>query len=447
MSLRRLQWAQLTLAMLTYVHAACDFRSIDVSSIRSGASITELLEADEPVLLRNSFYFVEGAADRTAFLELFGHHRVVVAHNLEEQSRTGWKQAAERMSVNDWVKTWVHRNATRYAFTWLKPAVGDEVTPGDDDVPVQDSLGTDILNRYPMPPLIAMQWQNQIPFFVIGGQTAGIRMHQHSPTWVALHAGSKRWFASPGINCSHCGEEGYCSHADRRCSGGHSIPDPTNRPDHPPPEGNGDSVSPESNGGIIKAGIEIRKGETSPQDAFVKAGFLSCDQAAGEVILLPDRWWHATFDLGAWTVGTGSQRGDVVDGTADYMQELFALVRRGSFQRELDGDPETAEEKLHQVLHESVRLEQEDVLQTILQQPGKSAHLVKLPWLATSAAMNGFVGVLQTLLEHGAPVPGAAWLLQAVPPEHGEVRARLSDWIAKQRGAEWRKELASEGEL
>lgn len=61
--------------------------------------------------------------------------------------------------------------------------------------------------------------------------------------------------------------------------------------------------------------------------------------------------------------------------------------------------------------------------------------------------MSSSAGVLQTLLGHGAPVPGAAWLLQAVPPEHGEVRARLSDWIAKQRGAEWRKELASEGEL
>ena len=87
--------------------------------------------------------------------------------------------------------------------------------------------------------------------------------HKHSQAYNALVFGAKRWFLSA--------------------------------PNHSP-------------GNQVQSTFEWSEARASQPAAERDAQILSCDQQAGDVIYVPQQWWHATLSLGE-TVGLAQQMG------------------------------------------------------------------------------------------------------------------------------------------
>jgi len=95
------------------------------------------------------------------------------------------------------------------------------------------------------------------PILSLGGEGTGVSWHRHPQSWLSQLKGVKRWFLR--------------SPEDERPSFRY---DPCSIQEYPP---SGDPIQ-------------------------------SCDAQPGDILYLPDSWWHATCNLGVWTLSVGGQR-------------------------------------------------------------------------------------------------------------------------------------------
>ncbi len=100
------------------------------------------------------------------------------------------------------------------------------------------------------------------------GGTAGVPYESHTPAWFAVVAGTKRWALTPPHEKT-----------------------PRSRPDHPFVKRR---ESAEADAGHESCDVVRRTPKT-----------LTCDQEAGDIVLVPDRWWHSTCSLSNWSIGIG----------------------------------------------------------------------------------------------------------------------------------------------
>lgn len=108
---------------------------------------------------------------------------------------------------------------------------------------------------------------------VLGSKTKGVAMHQHFMSWLGLLAGSKRWFVFPPEKDM----EGFSHrHHSRRA---------------------------------------LRQAP----------GVKTCLQRAGDIVVLPGGWWHATFDEDEWTFGLGAQQYDPEDDETTFAASIGNL--------------------------------------------------------------------------------------------------------------------------
>ena len=91
------------------------------------------------------------------------------------------------------------------------------------------------------------------------GRGIGVAPEHHPPAWFAVVAGRKRWVLTPG-------EQG--------------------KEDEPP---------------ITLTGKV--NGECEPSN--LPSNALVCDQGPGDIMWVPDQWWHETCGLDNWTIGIG----------------------------------------------------------------------------------------------------------------------------------------------
>ena len=259
------QSAVMQLWLLLLAHLAvsgspsCDFTTVDWDDT---VNTTALLLGDDPVLLRGAFAWHEGIAEQASFLERFGSYPFLVSDDLESLSQTGSPLSAKATTFQAWFDRWPELDeASRYMFTWHGP----NGCYGADSSSLQ--MSTAFHAFYGMPS--SMIDVATDPFFVIGSSSAGIRLHQHGQTWVALLAGEKRWYVKKGTTSGS--EEESDEESDQES--------------------------------------EEESGYTVTEQRWRDEGFMACAQQAGEMVLLPSSWLHATFDSAAWTVGFGAQTG------------------------------------------------------------------------------------------------------------------------------------------
>jgi hypothetical protein len=103
---------------------------------------------------------------------------------------------------------------------------------------------------------------------VFTGQSVGggLTMHQHGEAWIGQVGGRKLWFLQPPddfypLSTDPNSEYGSCSYID-----------------------------------VVKDNEDARRRT------------IACVQSEGEVLWLPELWWHGTCALDAWTIGVGAQR-------------------------------------------------------------------------------------------------------------------------------------------
>jgi len=161
-----------------------------------------------------------------------GAEVIEVANDTRHQSVTGDAEKVLQMKLEEWVQSWEKPTSSRYAFTWVHGSRGAR-----HRTPL--TLGSRILQRLGVPTIMVTQWPllSEL-FFVIGGRTAGLRMHYHEPTWVALHAGRKQWYVAKG--------------RDDQCDG------------------------------VLQGGRFIKMGSNHSSENLASLGFLSCVQEASE---------------------------------------------------------------------------------------------------------------------------------------------------------------------
>ena len=293
-----------------------------------------LVQDGEPILVKNAFHWYPSMASRPEFLRRFGNGTMVVSHDLEAQSRTGTKAKPETMKISEWVNTWDEPNATRYAFSWKT----DERTK---------DLSSALWGRFKIPPMV--RCMSLLPFFTLGGKSAGIRMHMHGPTWVALLSGRKRWY----VKASNMFES-------------------------------------------ISQNLFSQYGSTVPEQYFQSRHFQSCDQQPSEMVVLPHSWWHATFDVEAWTMSMGAQLDDVEWPLTD-LEYAVAMGNLSSVERtslEKTGvDPSTVNlKRLFQIAHMGENKDITEMIQQMILNAGGEKLLTALKaQVLKSTSGSGYV--------------------------------------------------------
>ena len=107
---------------------------------------------------------------------------------------------------------------------------------------------------------------SNIRLLSLGGRPEGVQMSQHMSAWLAVVSGAKLWHLAPP-----------------------DVPQPTNRYC----EGRG------------KIDYELAERE----------GVIHCMAYPGEVVVVPDFWWHATCNFLPYTIAIGGQTWDQGAGT------------------------------------------------------------------------------------------------------------------------------------
>ena len=190
-------------------------------------------------------------SNRESFLDAFGTHEILAA-------RTHF--AAHRDTSQ--FGTYAERVQGQRAYTQKHVLVSEFVTHFASehivlfsDEPGMSQRETALLNAMhavretPM----FLSRRNDTTFFSFGSNRQGVNTANHGMTWIALIAGRKLWHVRDG-----------------------SLPKPR------------------------EPVCSIDPPERIP-------GTLACTQNAGEIIVLPTAWWHATCNLGEFTVGIGGQ--------------------------------------------------------------------------------------------------------------------------------------------
>ncbi len=183
--------------------------------------------------------------DPRYFSSRFGSHRVLAKRASFGYSRAGASGVApEAASVG--LAELVQRTQTEHII------VLDEDKKGESE----EKLLTDLNTEYSNPELLDSL--SQIRVFSFGGGARGVQMMQHGVAWLGLVAGVKLWHLAPP-----------------------TVPKPSD-------------ISCEDGGRI-----DYERAE--------REGVSHCLLNRGEVVFVPEAWWHATCNLDDYTVGVGGQ--------------------------------------------------------------------------------------------------------------------------------------------
>jgi hypothetical protein len=112
-------------------------------------------------------------------------------------------------------------------------------------------LWTPLLDMYVLPPFVDTERRDAVSLsFGIGADASGVQMHVHGPVWAETLHGRKRWI----------------------------LAEPSAKPRFDPDRQSTDWIA----------------------DAAQRAelGALDCTLSPGELLWIPDAWWHATINLG-----------------------------------------------------------------------------------------------------------------------------------------------------
>lgn len=275
-------------------------------------------------------------------------------------------------------------------------------TAHKDDV-MRDMLKNSALE---VPDLLTGVYAN--PVLSISGSRGGLQYHNHDESWLGLLVGEKRWFLQ-----------------------------------HP-------AWTPSS-----------AHRRAAPEELALELGVVECLQRPGEVVYLPERWWHATYNTGDLVLGVGGNgpsdglRGAVLRGDMDSLSravvsdetmDLPDLARAATLAGHMevlqwlvdqDTSSETVSEMSKNAMFGAVRGGHTRILNHLLEQ---GATLDAGTWSGEwgkhdpmqEAARQGHVSVLALLQEHGGDIQGQPLIAAAAA---GHVRA-LS-WL-EEHGADMR---------
>ena len=179
------------------------------------------------------------------FSDRYGHHRI-----LAKRVGFGWARAQEMG---------VHQDAASVSLAELVQRTHSEHIIVLDEYGKsfeEDSLLADLMSDFTNPALFESASQCRV--FSFGGGHRGVQMMQHGVAWLGLVTGAKLWHVAPP-----------------------HLPRPSDR-------------TCENDGRINH---KLAKAE----------GVSHCLLLPGEVIFVPDSWWHATCNLDPYTIGVGGQ--------------------------------------------------------------------------------------------------------------------------------------------
>lgn len=129
----------------------------------------------------------------------------------------------------------------------------------DDMAKGEHELLTDLTTEYELPEFLDSI--SNLRLLSLGGRAEGVQMSAHHSAWLAVLAGAKLWHLAPP-----------------------SRPKPSNR--YCPNRGKID------------------------YDLARREGVVHCMAYQGEVVVVPDNWWHATCNMLPYTVAIGGQTWD-----------------------------------------------------------------------------------------------------------------------------------------
>jgi hypothetical protein len=204
-------------------------------------------------------------ADPRKFSARFGHHEVKAiraAHGFGKLARLGGSGCFDF----DEQACPGQQNAT-VSFAELVPYSADEqivIMDLPDMVRGEHELLTDLSTEYEVPEFL--ESISNVRLLSLGGRPEGVQMSAHHSAWLAVIEGAKLWHLAPP-----------------------NRPQPSNR--YCPNRG--------------KIDYELARRE----------GVIHCMAYPGEVVVVPDNWWHATCNMLPYTIAVGGQTWDRSAGT------------------------------------------------------------------------------------------------------------------------------------
>ena len=209
--------------------ADCGFRVVDAAKL--GHAEIEKLSEKEPLLITNAFRADPAVAEQEAFLRTFGHITLHTTNRTDLLAKTTTSPIFNDTTFASW-----GAGDPPYVFHWCH------------DDPRSGPLAK---ATFGLPELVRTRARKI--FITAGAPSDGVALHQHTSTWVSVHAGEKIWATFPP---------------------------------GPPP------VPPHKHHTV---------------KAMRRAGATLCTQRAGDLITLPELVWHATFHQTPWTLAFGGQ--------------------------------------------------------------------------------------------------------------------------------------------
>eukprot|EP00434_Breviolum_minutum_P024758 symbB.v1.2.021866.t1/scaffold1883.1/size97200/5 len=293
-------------------------------------------------------------ATKSSFLDSFSNETVVLTRNVEFQSMTGTKPESFTSKIGDWVESWNKADSIRYMFSFLHDS---------DHYHLQQKL----LEVYPIPEFLQKHSVSS-RFMVLGSKTKGVALHQHFLSWLGLLAGAKRWFVFPP------GQSGELE--------------------------------------------DIAHRHQSAADLAKIPGASSCVQNAGDVVILPGGWWHATFDRADWTFGLGAQQYNPNDderhyaasiGNVSYLKKVKAtnalLKQAAEYGHKEAVELLAVKAPMEDTLHTASHKGHVPVVEALLNHKADVNRLDDLGDRAiNSAVMAGHSQVVNVLVQHKADV-------------------------------------------
>ena len=169
-----------------------------------------------------------------------------------------------------------------------------EMVPGSDNEQIvimalegmahgEHALLTDLSKDYELPPFLDAI--SNVRLLSLGGRPEGVQMSRHHSAWLATIAGAKLWHLAPP-----------------------ERPQPSNR--YCPGRG--------------KVDYELAKAE----------GVIHCMAHPGDIVVVPDNWWHATCNMLPYTLAIGAQTWDSSVGVPFSARSVAAVAETAKRWRE-----------------------------------------------------------------------------------------------------------------
>ena len=228
-------------------------------------------------------------ADPQAFAARFGHHElkaVRASHGFGRLARIGGP-GCYRFDESSCPG---QSNATVSLAELVANSADEQIVimDLDDMTRGEHSLLTDLSTEYEVPEFL--ECISNVRLLSLGGRPEGVQMSRHHSAWLSTLAGAKLWHLAP--------------------------------PDRPQPT---DRYCPS------RGKVDYR--------LAAREGVIHCVAYPGEVVVVPDNWWHATCNMAPYTLAIGGQTWDQNAGAPFAPRE--EATRMATLERWRDGRPRT----------------------------------------------------------------------------------------------------------